>query len=170
MQDELDHIAFIKVRTRALLLDLTKESFYNLLLSISNYYITYNRFDSLYYDFINNCFNQLYLQRIYIYNSSTGKTSQSCSGNLYLRDIGQNRVPVENLHTPWSAVWAFSCLWSMLLCPLTSRQGVTVRWKPPTKSPYLRLPHHPGGQAQIGNIRVLYKYLKLKSKIFVYKE
>ena len=63
---ELDYIVVPEksARTRALLLNLTEESFYNLLLSISNQQTTQEKFNSLYYNFINNCFNQLYLQHI----------------------------------------------------------------------------------------------------------
>ena len=63
---ELNNIVTLKeiTRTKALLLNLTEESFCNLLLSISNQQTTCEKFDSLYYDFINNCFNQLYLQHI----------------------------------------------------------------------------------------------------------
>jgi hypothetical protein len=51
-------------RTRASLSNLTEESFCNLFLSIGNQYSTHKKFDSSYYDFIDNCFNQLYLQCI----------------------------------------------------------------------------------------------------------
>jgi hypothetical protein len=52
------------VRIRVLFLNLTEESFCNLLLNIRNQYSIHKKFDSLYYDFIDNCFNQLYLQHI----------------------------------------------------------------------------------------------------------
>ena len=51
-------------RTRASLPNLTKESFRDLLLGIGNQHSTCEKFNSLYHDFINNCFNQLHLQHI----------------------------------------------------------------------------------------------------------
>jgi hypothetical protein len=51
-------------RIRVLLLNLIKKSFYNLLFSISNQQTTWEKFNSLYYNFIDNCFNQLHLQHI----------------------------------------------------------------------------------------------------------
>jgi hypothetical protein len=64
-------------RIRALLLNLTEGSFYNLFLSISNKQITHKKFDSLYYNFINNCFNQLYLQYILEVNINKFLTDKS---------------------------------------------------------------------------------------------
>jgi hypothetical protein len=62
---ELDHIAPAEIaRTRAPLLNLTEESFCDLLLNIRNQHSTREKFDSSYHDFIDNCFNQLHLQRI----------------------------------------------------------------------------------------------------------
>jgi hypothetical protein len=62
---ELDYMVFVETaRIRALLLNLTEESFCNLLLNIRNQHSTREKFDSLYYNFIDNCFNQLYLQCI----------------------------------------------------------------------------------------------------------
>ena len=64
-------------RTRALLLNLTKKSFYNLLLNISNQQTIQEKFNSLYYNFINNCFNQLYLQYILEVNINKFLTDKS---------------------------------------------------------------------------------------------
>ena len=51
-------------RIKALLLNLTEESFCNLFLNIRNQHSTREKFNSSYHDFIDNCFNQLHLQRI----------------------------------------------------------------------------------------------------------
>jgi hypothetical protein len=63
---ELDHMVVPEksARTRAPLLNLTEESFRDLLLSIGNQQTTREKFDSSYHDFIDNCFNQLHLQHI----------------------------------------------------------------------------------------------------------